>query len=149
VRNKALQILTGGLALTMLVVPAAQAGRRKPQVKTTRTVSYQYNAPAGAAGPAGTAQMCVDNNGCYSFGPERGEKYLTLEITDATGTPAPFLVSTGDGTSAATRVYCGKTDAPVWLNAGPVQVTVGAASPPDCAGAGTTGTISGVFSNLP
>lgn len=139
------------LVVAVFLAPAAEAEaeakkKKKPKrvERTTRTVSAEYTTSGSVSLAIGTASVCAQDQGCLSFLSQDGEKYVSLEVADATGTPSPFLVDTSNA------AYCGATVAPIWLNgAAEVNITMASVSLPDCTGVATTGTISATFSNLP
>jgi hypothetical protein len=142
-KNPATKMLAIGLVLAVVLGASAEAAKKKP--KRTRTETYQYSAPAGAVVQGSTVTACVQDQGCFSLSASPRERYLAIEVSDATGTPAPFLVGIEDATSA----YCGKTDRAIWLNgADEITITIAGVFLPDCQGVGTTGTLTATLSNL-
>lgn len=132
----------------LLTAPAASAqGKKKKAQRVERTVAVEYEGASGAR-VAGTvsARGCIQNNGCYRVGAEPSEAYISLSAEDTTGTPTAFVAVISGGSYE----ICGETSRPIWLNrVSEIEIYVDVASIPDCAGVGTTGTISATFSNLP
>lgn len=135
-------VMVAALVLAVGLLPTAQ-GKPRKQTKTTRTVTEEYALSAGVQAQGLNIAACVQDAGCLTFAVERGEQYVSLEITDASGTPTPFTVSFHDSTS----LFCGQTNDSLWLNdAKEVAVTILGASA-DCQGIGTTGSLTATLSN--
>ena len=146
-RKFSIMAITIALVLGAILAPVAGAARKAKKVKTTRTETADYTTSGSAAAPIGVATVCAQSQGCLTFVAQSKEEYVTFTVTDATGTPAPFLVSL-DG--ATTSTYCGATDRPVWLNrATEIEVLIATVAVPDCPGVATSGSLSATFSNLP
>ncbi|HEX2295363.1 MAG TPA: hypothetical protein VHN37_08655 [Actinomycetota bacterium] len=151
---KAGRVLAVVAAMAMVVAASATAPAEagKPK-KKTRTVEKAY---AGATGVRGVQDSpCVaEPLGCVRFPIEPGERFVTIEVTDASGQDvwaSVYVYGYSDGTDAHEHV-CGKADAPFRLASGleelvvvTTQTTGGATNP--CSGAATQGTITAVFSN--
>ena len=87
---------------------------------------------------------------------EPGEKFVSVEVTDAAGQPVWASVYIYGYTEASTthEHVCGVSEAPFALGPGVTELVVtltqttgGATSP--CSGPTTTGTVAATFSNLP
>ena len=145
-------MVLGLIAGAMSVEASAKKKKKKkkpaPIVRVERSETLEYSAPGFvAAADAHAANVCADGTGCLSFAVEAVDRYVSIAVTDKTGTPSPMEVTIGDADGV---VYCGKTDAPLKLaGATEVSVTVGIAAPPDCEAATTTGAVKATFSNLP
>lgn len=135
----------GSIVMAMSIGgPAAvtQASSRKTP-KTTRTESREYAGSSGVQLLAGDISACVSDQGCFTLTAEPKEEYVSVTVTDSSGTPAPFSVSY----HGATTSHCGQTDEPLWLNdAAEIAVSIRTAVA-DCAGVGTTGSLTATFSN--
>ncbi len=132
----------------------ATAGpKRKPQ-RTTRTIEGSYAAPA-----IFVYGSCSDSGGvgCVSFTTGPNERFVTARAVDAHGLPVFVLIRDehmSDPIEGAEvyGTFCGETPEPIAVPPGRnLQFWVGApfavyACQP---GAGTTGTITATFSNLP
>ncbi|MGH2729182.1 MAG: hypothetical protein ACRDJI_01075 [Actinomycetota bacterium] len=144
-------LLLIGAIVGSLVAPA-DAGKKK---KKPREAVVTYASPAiGSADATGT---CPD--GCPTFGVAATERYLTLKIEDDSGlAPAATIGQDSDpNDNFVDRIgeVCGETEAAipvvpgaqvvVWVWATPRLVAGGG----PCLGAGTSGTITATFSNLP
>jgi hypothetical protein len=137
------KIVSSALVGLVLLAPMAQAGRRTPK-KVSRTESYDYVGLGGAEAQGSDFVACIENNGCLTLSPSLGESYITVDVEDASGTPAPIQVDVNGGQT----VYCG-TSSPIFTNgASEVDVTILAASA-SCTGVGTSGTLNATFSNRP
>ena len=140
-RGKALAL---GLTLAILIAPVSVAGPKKePAKKVTRTESREYSGAAGAEAQGSQSTACINDSGCASFSVLKGEQYVSFELRDASGTPAPFMVSYHGSDS----FYCGSSE-PIWLNrASRVSIIVLAFSE-SCSGVGTAGSLAATFSNI-
>lgn len=130
----------------------ASAGRRRH----ARHVQDDYAVPAQVVEVLGYGVfICshggsIGNLGCVSFPVKPTEKFLELEIADASGLPAPAWVSQEDF-SLLSEPVCGKTDAPIKITPGvAVEVWLFPYSlVPLCPGVSTTGTVKATLSNIP
>lgn len=140
------------MAVVAVGTPAAEAGKAKKK-KVERTAEATY---VGATGVRGVQDSpCAGEPlGCVRFPIEPGERFVSLEVTDASGEDvwaSVYIYGYSDGTDTHEHV-CGKSDSPLALGAGVeelvvviTQTTGGATNP--CAGAATQGTVTAVFSN--
>ena len=137
-------------ALVAGAFAAAPAEAKKKKKKKTRTVSATYDSPA--LGVGGVAGLCVAPNGCVPFPAGPGEKFVSVTVEDASGTPSYGRVTQdldGDGQADEATPFCGKTEQPVAIQPG-VEINVfvyAVGAQPPCAGVGTSGTIKATFSN--
>ena len=146
-------VMVVGLIVGALGVEASAKKKKKkkkpaPVVRVERVESAEYSAP-GFVEPVEnySANVCAGPVGCLSFLAQAADRYVSIAVTDKSGTPSPVKVAIGDGDAT---VYCGKTDAPIKLSAGAeVYVTVGITAPQGCQGAATAGLVKATFSNLP
>ena len=130
------------LVVAVSILPAAEAKKAK---RVTRTETHDYSASGGFEAVAVTTTICAQESACLVLTPKRKEKYVSLQIADTSGTPAPFSVSVNEASS----VHCGETFQPVFTNGErEIPVTILGASQA-CSGVGTTGTVTATFSNLP
>lgn len=132
--------------------PSAEAGKAKKK-KVERTAEAPY---VGATGVRGVQDSpCAGEPlGCVRFAIEPGERFVSLEVADATGEDvwaSVYIYGYSDGTDSHEHV-CGKSDSPLSIGPGVeelvvviTQTTGGATNP--CAGAATQGTVTAVFSN--
>ena len=139
------------LVVSMMVVGlvvgslAVQAGAKKPK-KFERVETAEYMAPGFLYTEQRLSNVCAENSACFTFEVKPKEKYVSIDVTDKSGTSAPIDVVIGDGTS---RTYCGTTGKPLALKgATEVSVLVGIEAPPTCEGAGTTGSVMVKFTNM-
>ncbi len=152
--------LTAGLVAGALVGPA-DAGKKKKPVKVERVVEAEYQTTGiGVATPARTLGICpfsdASTQTCVEVLPELGEKYVKIEVKDATGQKQYGFISQGDvdgdGISDGYGTFCGAHAEPVEL-ASPsaaVRVSFYPGATADCAPSiATTGTVVYTFSNLP
>lgn len=152
--------LTAGLVAGALVGPA-DAKKKKPVVRTERVVEVDYQTTGiGVATPARTTGVCpfadVQAQQCVEVFPEAGEKFVKVEVKDASGQKQYGFISQGDtdgdGISDGYGNFCGTHAEPVELASASAAVRVsfypGATT--DCAPSiATTGTVVYTFSNLP
>lgn len=156
--------LTAGLMAGAIVGPA-EAGKKKPRVpkpvvKVERVVEVDYQLTGiGVATPARTLGVCpfadASAQKCVEVFPEAGEKYVKIEVKDATGQKQYGFISQGDvdgdGISDGYGTFCGAHTEPVELAAqAAVRVSFYPGATADCAPSiATTGTVVYTFSNLP
>lgn len=137
-----------GLLGGALVAPAEAGKKRKPKrVERRAEASYTgaFNVLYFSTGG--------ENFGGVAFPTGGSEKYLSLEIKDASGLPSFATVGQdldGDDFADTSHEVCGKTEEPIKIEAG-YDVTVFLKQGP-CGGSPalvTQGTVSAIFSNLP
>ena len=146
-------VMVLGLIAGALGVEASAKKKKKkkkkpaPVVRVERVETAEYTAPGFfSVADNQTANVCAEQAGCLSFLVQAVDKYVSIEVTDKSGTPAPMKVAIGDEDGV---VYCGKTDGPIKLSeATEVDVKVGIAAP-NCQAVTTTGLVKATFSNLP
>lgn len=123
-RKTIMLVLTIGLIAGAFMAPSADAKKKKPK---PRVVSDTYDAPAvGVATPvvSGGASGCTGGNnvGCVEFPTTAKDKFVMIEVTDASGQKAGGYVSqgdtNGDGVGDLFGDFCG-------AHAGPVAITPG------------------------
>lgn len=153
--------ITAALIGGALVAPAGAAKKKKKVVRTERVVEVAYETPGiGVATPARTGGVCpfadAQAQQCVEVFPEAGEKYVKVEVKDATGQKAYGFISQGDvdgdGISDGYGTFCGAHEAPVELAApgAAVRVSFYPGATTGCAPSiATTGTVVYTFSNLP
>lgn len=157
------------LALGLLVgafVGPAEAGKKKKKkkapVKVERVVEYEYTGPGiGFSSPGASAGYCYpDPTACATFIPEAGEKYIKIEVTDATGTTIAGSISQGDqdgdGIGDLYGEFCGAHPEPIELavESTPFDLSMysGTCYGPEAGGSPsimTEGVVKVTFSNLP
>lgn len=146
-----------GLAATLLAVGVqvgpAEAGKKKKKVERTEERAY-----VGATGVRGAQDSpCVGEPvGCVVFPIEPGERFVSIDVADASGDDvwaSVYVYGYTDGTDTHEHV-CGSSDGPLTLTAGlkelvviTTQTTGGVTNP--CPGPATQGAVTAVFSNLP
>lgn len=153
-RHAACVVLVGVLLGAPLVEGAGARSKR-----TERQVEDQYTTPAAivevgdfgvyACSHKKSANEGIANVGCVEFPVKPSERFLKLEVVDASGLPAPVWV-VQEGTTRGGPV-CGRMQQPMEIAAG-VTVVVWIyphMASPLCPGLSTTGTVRATFSNLP
>ena len=132
---------------------ATAESKRKPQ-RTTCTIEGSYASPAiflyGSCAESGGV-------GCVSFTTEANERFVTAKVVDAHGLPVFAMVREehiSDPVEGAEvyGTFCGETTEAIAVPPGRnLQFWVGAPfAVYGCQpGAGTTGTVTATFSNLP
>ena len=151
---KRILVLSMVLGLVFGSIAAADAGKKKKPKKVTREAQGAYDAPTPVA-VGGCAQTGAI--GCVTIPSGPGERYVTVTVTDATGTPVPVSIQADlDGNAQSDTTYgafCGETSEPVLVDEGVtlqfwVGLTPGSVALA-CPGVATQGTVDVVFSNLP
>lgn len=146
-------LILGALLASGSVIPGAEAQSRRKPKRFERTVVATYYGPAAAVStPALLATAWChpyQSVGCVRFTMEERERYVSLELHDATGLTAGGLVL--DGTDEFIGDVCGMTKRPLAPGGGYVEVWLVAGT---CYGTNTpsvvsTGTVVATFSNLP
>ena len=147
-----------GLAAALFAVGVqaepAEAGKRKKK-RVERTEERAYVGATGVRG-AQDSPCAGEPVGCVVFPIEPGERFVSIDVADASGDDVWASVYTygyTDGTDTHEHV-CGRTDAPLPLTDGleelvviTTQTTGGVTNP--CPGPATQGTVTAVFSNVP
>lgn len=152
------------LVVAALMTSAVLAGpveARKPR-KSERVETFTYQTPMPAFTPVHPAGFAIcnhggapgDSRGCKILPVGPNERYITIEIADATGLPAPAFWSQGEGgLGEEWHFFCGKTPEAARIKpAVRLNVMVYAYTPanmPPCAGTATQGTVTVAFSNHP
>ena len=143
-----LLIVVGLLAGALSVESSAKKKKKKKAkpVKVTRTETAEYSAPGYLTVGTVTGNVCSEGTtACMVFPAQKGEKYVSVEVIDDSGTPSPVSVSLGESST----VYCGKMTAPVLFTGfTEVGVNVGIEAPPTCQGVATAGQVKVTFSNM-
>lgn len=147
-------ILVASLCLNLTTASARdQAGKKKKKVERVEEKPY-----VGGFGVGGVGQSaCIaDGVACARFPIEKGERFVALEISDATGQPiyaSVYIYGYTDGTDSHEHI-CAESDRPFALGPG-VEELVVVPSPsagtgtPACTGVTTQGNVTVTFSNLP
>lgn len=154
-------LLVLGLAASLAAAPA-QAKKKKKPVRVERVVEIDYQlGNLGAATPAYTGGVCfVDPTmpaSCKEVPVQKGDKFIKVEVQDASGTTVPGFISQGDvdgdTISDGYGQFCGAHAEAVPLNDEftPVGISMYPGVCADASGGGipTTGTIVVTFSNMP
>jgi hypothetical protein len=155
-----------GLLAGAMAVPA-EAGKKKKKkapaqpVKVERVVEYAYQGPGiGFSTPVAAAGYCYpEPTSCAVFAPEPGEKFIKIEVVDASGTTIAGSINQGDldgdGIGDLYGEFCGAHAEPIeLLNAEATfelsmysGACYGTATPSPSVM--TQGTVTITFSNLP
>ena len=162
---KRLVVLLTILSLTVGTLGVAEAAKNKKKkkprapVKVERVVEYEYQGPGlGFSSPAAAGGYCYpEPTNCAQFIPEAGEKYIKIEVTDASGQAVGGSISQGDldgdGIGDLYGEFCGAHTEPITLavEGTPFQLSMYAGT---CYGTTTpsimtTGVVKITFSNLP
>jgi hypothetical protein len=149
------RVLGGAVVATLVLGSAvgAEAAAKKP-VKHTRTVKVAYTGGCGiVVNVAGSGASAAPGNcvlgGTYDVTPNKGEKYVTLTVSDATGRPVGGEIWTvSNGTSSQNQPFCGGVKD--FILTGGVTVDLNTpALDSTCPGGATQGTLTIAYSNLP
>ena len=135
-----------GLVAGSLAAPAT-AGQKKKKAKVIkkveRVVESVYEAPAIGSG---TGACLHATNSCNRMGVALDERYVRIEIKDATGTKVRFSIQQ-DGKMIGS--FCGSTgDDPVEVAPGG-ELFIFPWTAGTCPGVATQGKVMATFSNLP
>jgi hypothetical protein len=163
--RKALAVaLAVGLLAGAYVGPAEAAKKKKKAkapVKVERVVEVEYQGPGiGIASPAASGGICpfgdYENQECIEIPLQLGEKYVKVEMTDATGQKVAGFVSQGDtdgdGVGNLYGDFCGAHEESVEMlsESNPLRVSFyNGFCDNGTPSVATTGTIKVTFSNLP
>lgn len=149
--------LSLGLLVGALVAPAEAGKKKKKKPKRVeRVAEITYDGPAW--GSASTGGVCFrPTNSCGDIATGGDEKFVKMEIDDATGTSVAFTLGQDTdpdtfGTETQYGLFCGTTgDEAIEIEPGyPLIVFPWAFGDVACPGAvATTGTITATLSNLP
>lgn len=145
--NALIRVMSSAVVVMVALSLAAdaEAKKKRPQ-RTVRSETHEYSISAGYEGcPSGTGV------GCAKFDRRRKERYVSIEVADVTGTPAPFLVTQYEAESSTRNSWhCGKTSSPIFLpkRTTRVEVMVALATPLACPeGVGVSGSLFATFTN--
>ena len=152
--GRILKVLALGLILAMLLAPVASGKKKKkkkpqapvPIVKVEREEVAEYKAPASIQVTDQERSSCQDAAAnCITLDALSGENFVSISVTDKTGKPSPIKVTIGD----SVQTFCGSTSGPLALEGNTsVNVQIQLVNLPACQAAGTTGTLTAVFSNI-
>lgn len=149
----ALALIAGSFA-----APAAAKKKKKKKapVRVERVVETVYDLAAlGVGDPVGSGACPAATNSCGRAATGLDEKFVKVEITDATGLPVSFNLGQDTdpdtlGTEHQLGRFCGTTgDEPIEIVPGAEILVFPWAVGPACGSVGTTGTVSFTISNLP
>jgi hypothetical protein len=151
------------LALTVSLVGGAMAApataqkkkKKKKPVKVERVIEHEYM--TGSPGVAGVIGAClatfVPETACINVPTTASEKYVNVEVDDATGTtPYVILAQQTDPEALGFTIFakfCGSTEEPVELPAPGGELRISLYQVGTCPGTVTTGKITATLSNLP
>ena len=126
----------------LLLAPVAADAATKPVKKkpTTRTVTWDYQGPAGPHVIGSSVSLCTDST-CTSLGLEPYELKAVVTVTDDAGQDVALLTSV-DGVDSLT---CGSGELALSKS---TQLDLRTVLDPDCPGLPTTGTVSVTITGL-
>ncbi len=135
------------------VAPANAA--KEPSRKASREAVATYEL-AWPSSPS-TGEGCFGDDNCPTFSVSRSERWVSIDVEDASGTPTAFKIAQiTDADDSSTETvggpFCGSSGKqPVKLTPGArIIIRVYALGDTVCPGSvGTSGRIRAVFSNLP
>ena len=130
---------------------AADAGK-KPLKARIVTIQYTggcgFNLNAEALTASGAPGSCAAGAN-YDVQRKSGEKYLTILVTDQTGSPVSGSLWLKGGTgNAVSEPFCGALKNYV-MKQSAYTLDLNTSADPTCPGAATTGTMQLKFTNLP
>jgi hypothetical protein len=149
-----------GLVAGAMAAPAtAKKKKKKKPVRVERVVEVEYQGPGvGVSSPAGSVGYCYQfpvSDACLTVIPEAGEKYIKIEVLDASGTAVAGFISQGDldgdGIGDLYGEFCGSHAEPIQLEVpgGPFDLSLYDGVCGTGPSVMTTGTIKITLSNLP
>jgi len=165
--NNTVSFTQGGTAYTVVGYPARarydlvsgvgtiNAGTFVPELAATapyvRTISYTYANPCSVTvhSPTGTTADVANCPTADTITVQPSDRYLTVSIVDATGSPVPFSWGTSGISSTAVQVICGATRD---MRVAGGSYTLAPAIPvgdPACPLPATKGTVTVRLSNYP
>jgi len=146
-------VIIGMIAVALVAPDAGAAKKKKPK---PRTLEGTYSCPCGVqVNGVGPAFRLGTGEGGFEVGVLPGEKFMSLELTDDSGTPVFFQIAQdvdGDGTlyEHDAGAACGKTEEPVPLAPdAPILVFVQSGQCGTGAGLATGGTFKAILSATP
>ena len=136
------RLLAVGLGAALTVAPlAAQAATKPPAKKpTSRTVTWDYQGPAGPHAVVVTGTLCTETT-CTLIPLEKHETKAVITVTDDAG--QEFAL--GASVDTADSFLCGGGELPLSKNAELVLETL---TDPECPGLPTTGTVTVTITGL-
>jgi hypothetical protein len=150
-----------GLVFGAFALPAEAKKKKKKQPRIERVVEIDYQAPGlgvSTPGPGGGICPFADptTQECIEIAPALEERYIKVEIDDATGMSVAGYISQGDtdgdGIGDLYGDFCGAHEEPIALQAvgAPVRISFYNGTCADgTPSVATTGTITVTFSNKP
>ena len=130
----------------------AKKKKKKKPKRVERVVTTEYQAPAIGSG---TGVCLRPTNSCGDIAVGLGEKYVKVEIEDATGLPVYFNLGQDTdpealGTETSYGSFCGTTgDEPIQIQPGFALVVFPWLLGPTCPSVATQGAVTATLSNLP
>ena len=144
-------LLAASFAIGAFSAPMADAKKKKKKL-VIRSAESSYDTPA--IGHPDVAVGCSGANGCATFGIGAKERFAAFNVVDDAGLPVYVMGGQdldGDGLGDTSFQFCGKTDEPIAIEPGyEINLFISAApggvqTGEPCAGAGTSGTVTGLF----
>jgi len=116
-------LVLGLLAGAMSAPATAKKKKKKKAKRVERVVEVDYQGPGvGASSPGGSVGYCYQfpvSDACLTVVPMPGEKYIKIEVTDASGTAIAGFISQGDldgdGIGDLYGEFCGAHAEPIQL----------------------------------
>lgn len=156
-KKSVILVLVLGLIAGSFAAPAmAKKKKKKKPARVERVVETAYELGAlGVGEPLGTGACLAATNSCGRAATGPDEKFVTVEITDATGLPVSFSLGQDTdpaelGTEHDLGEFCGTTgDEPIEIVPGAEILVFPWTVGPACASVATSGTVAFTISNLP
>lgn len=136
------------LLATLALVAVSPAIAHAAPKASKRTITYDYSNPVGITSPAVNVALNCNGpiGGCFDFTTLKGEKTVTVTVTDSTGMPVGLQIFTDDDYAGNVQTFCGTGTITVTPKT-PTQVGVRAAFDATCGGIPTSGTFTAVITN--
>lgn len=155
-KRSILVALVIGLLAAMVVAPVEAGAAKKKKAPKPRVYEAPYTCPCGIqANGNGPAWRLGTGEGGIQVAVGAKEKYMSIELTDASGLPVFFSITQdvdGDGTlyEHENGEGCGKTTEPVELVPGaPITVFIQSGTCDGGPGLATGGTMTATLSATP
>lgn len=146
-----------GLVAGAMAAPATAKKKKKKKkpVKVERVVETAYEAPAIGAAPPGNGVCFRPTNSCGDIAVGPKERWVKVEIEDATGLPVAFHLGQDTdpdalGTESSLGDFCGTTgDEAIKIEPGYPIIVFPWAVGASCGAVATQGVVTATLSNLP